>query len=342
MRKKEKTILLIIAFILMGFLAWGYWKIFYLYDRQTGDVWRISYNLAWLWPHVKRENIQSISFGEIEENSDDDEIFFRSQADVPAEDLPECIAIIDKAMETAWPWWTLRSHFYRIWPGSKMKIVTNKGKYLVSAQAHISEVGVSYVCGINWKSYELGRLLAKSRYPDGYDYALPAKEDVVAIVLFSRLGEPPLALFGDKKEADKLLFHPPFSKDDPNGITISAPNLNRILRFGIQYREENGKLVWDNEIKPKHILEGHLWIEKIMDAFETALREAKEREKYYPAYLDSNAQMIFMTRDGDFSKRITIDENSVSDDYIKSEQLKEYFDELGLTAEIAAERSEKH
>ena len=69
-------------------------------------------------------------------------------------------------------------------------------------------------------------------------------------------------------------------------------------------------------------------------AIEAALKVAKEKEKYYPGYPDSNAAIVFMTRNGDFWKRITIDENSVSDDYIQSEQLKGYLDELGLTTEI--------
>ena len=90
-------------------------------------------------------------------------------------------------------------------------------------------------------------------------------------------------------------------------------------------------------------MEGPQWLEKIMDAFETALKEAREKEKYYPGDPDVyDARIVFMTRDDDCWKWIRIDNNSIYDDYIKSEQLKKYFDELDLSAEIFAQKLKWH
>ena len=73
-----------------------------------------------------------------------------------------------------------------------------------------------------------------------------------------------------------------------------------------------------------------------MDAYEIAFKEAEEKEKYYPGLDNSVGRIVFMTRDGNYWKEIGIGENAVYDDYIKSEQLKAYFDELGLTKELLA------
>jgi hypothetical protein len=47
-------------------------------------------------------------------------------------------------------------------------------------------------------------------------------------------------------------------------------------------------------------------------------------------------RIVFMTQEKDYWKEIGIDANTVYDDYIKSEQLKAYFDELGITKELLA------
>jgi hypothetical protein len=79
-----------------------------------------------------------------------------------------------------------------------------------------------------------------------------------------------------------------------------------------------------------------------MDAYETSLKETEEREKYYPGRpVSFNARIVFMTRDKDYWKKIGIDGNSVYDDYIRSERLKDYFDELGLTKELLTEKTSK-
>jgi hypothetical protein len=127
--------------------------------------------------------------------------------------------------------------------------------------------------------------------------------------------------------------------DDPNGIQglRRVYHFARLCRFGVETRIEGKEIITGTELKPKKIFEGRDWLEKIMDAYEIALKEAEEKEKYYPGRPDSfNAAIVFMTQEGDCWKQIGIDENSVSDDYIKSQRLKEYFDELGLTKELLA------
>ena len=140
--------------------------------------------------------------------------------------------------------------------------------------------------------------------------------------------------------AEELVFNPekfnPKVKDDPNGIIglVDLHKFTRICKFGIETKKEDEKFVWDNELKVQKTFEEPLWLEKIMDAFETALKEAQEKEKYYPGDPDVyDARIVFMTRNGDCWKWISIDKNSIYDDYIKSEQLNKYFDELGLKLE---------
>jgi hypothetical protein len=45
---------------------------------------------------------------------------------------------------------------------------------------------------------------------------------------------------------------------------------------------------------------------------------------------------VFMTFDKNYWKEIGISENAVYDDYIKSDHLKAYLDELGLTKDLIA------
>jgi len=326
------------------------------YERWPSQNWKEYRSLVRIWQRLKKEKIESIRF--CTSLPDKNESFFQelvttfsfrvidanvvkswpSGHEVPEENLPECIKIIDKAMKNAQrPWW-FGGSCYPIWPSSKMLIVTGKGKYIVRVETDISEVAGPKVYGEEWMSYELGKFLAKYCFPGlEYKYVLPPKEQVVAILLYPPKFSPPLAIFGDKKLAEKLLFETEVL-DKANGIKGIGKlyKLTQLRTFGVETKIEAGEIITSNKLEPKKIFEGRVWLEKIMDGYEVALKEAKEKEKYYPGRPDSfDARIVFMTREKNHWKEIGIDENTVFDDYIKSEQLKAYFDELGLTKELS-------
>lgn len=348
---KRRKIYIALALVLVVFL------IYRGYERRPSQNWKEYRSLVKIWPRLKKEKIESIRFcqGESQYNG----TFFQEMVttfsfhiidanvvkewplgfEVPKENLPECIKIIDKIMKNAQrPWW-LGGKCWRVSPLEKMLIVTDKGKYIFHVVTDISEVAGPKVYGEEWMSYELGKFLAKYCFPSiEYKYDLPPKEQTVAILLYPPKYSPPLAIFGDKKLAEKLLFETKFL-DDPNGIKGIGElyKFTRLRTFGVETRVEGREIIIGNQLEPKKIFEGRDWLEKIMDAYEIALKEAKEREKYYPGMPESfNARLVFMTQDGDCWKEIGVDENAVFDDYIKSQRLKAYFDELGLTKELLA------
>ena len=332
---KRKKIVIVPVLVLVVFLIyWGY-------ERWPSQKWREYRSLVRLWPRLQREKIKSISFCDtvnLETGEYDNESFFQETVEtfsfrvrdanvvkswpgfeVPKENLQECVKIIDKTMKGARPWWHIWSEYIPVWTTSRMLIVTDKGKYVVHVEVDISTVARSTVHGEEWMSYELGEFLTKWCFPDiKYKYVVPPKEQTVAILLISKgtalLVSPPIALFGDKKLAEKLIY-----VDKNEAEKISGRSL-----------------------EPKMVFEGPVWLEKIMDSYEIAAKEAEKREKekkesYYPGDIYAlDARIVFITRDGFYWKGIGITENIVFDDYIKSEKLKMYFDELGLTKELLA------
>ncbi len=361
MKKKKKIFLLLFVLVFVVYLIyWGY-------DKWPTQKWREYRSLVNLWPRVKKEKIQSIAFcvapySELAKPEEDS--FFslfkneiaetygfhtRDESDVnscsvefeiPKENLQECIKIIDKTMKgagTGWPF--IHPVMHMFWQ-ERMLIVTDKGKYIVKhIQAEISKEDNPRVFGDEWSSNELGKFIAKHCFPEiQYEYSFPSRKQVIAVLLYPPKTSPSLALFGDKKLAEELLFKKEFP--EPNGVhgIANLYKFTRLKTFGIEVKKEGTKFIPSDELKPKHVFEGRQWLEKIMYAYETAIREAEEREKYYPGGPDPyNARIVFMTQDKDYWKEIAIDENSVYDDYIKSEQLKKYFDELGLTKELFQE-----
>jgi hypothetical protein len=330
------------------------------YERWPSQNWKEYRSLVRIWPRLKKETIKSIRFTHPTnpQNGLENETFFQeiittfsfrvrnanivnewpTGIEVPDQILPEFIKIINKAMKgkkTSW-----RHGGNCIWLG-RMLIVTNKGKYIVHVETDISEKSGPIVYGEEWISYELGKFLAKYCFPDlKYKYILPPKEQVVAILLYPPKFSYPLAFFGDKKMAEKFLFETEFP-DDPNGLQGVGKlyKIARLRKFGIETTIEGKEIIANNELKPNKIFGGRDWLEKIMNSYMAALKEAEEKEKYYPAMPDSiDARLVFMTKDRDYWKEIGLDENTVYDDYIKSEQLKEYFDELGLTKELLAKK----
>jgi hypothetical protein len=315
----------------------------------ASQKWRESRGLVSLWPQLQKETIESITFcsataeelytrcsNEYKEFPEENSFRLRSDKDVktwpvkysiPKANLSECIQIIDKAIDNP-----ILCHCGL---DERMLITTNKGKYIVWVFTEIKDTNRPVVSGEDWGGFELGRFIAKYCCPDyNYKYSIPPKKEVIAIMLYPKEFSPPLAFFGDKKLAEKLIFDPNV-KDNPKGLIGLADlyKFGRVRTFGIETRKENGKTIWDKELKLKKIFEGRQWLERIMDAFETAIQEAEEKEKYYPgSKIAFNAKIVFMTRDSECWKEIVIGKSAVYDDYIKSEPLKAYFDQLGLTS----------
>jgi len=355
LRPSKKWVLAAVG-LLLALLVLVVYLIYLGYERWPSQNWKEYSSLVKIWPRLKRGKIESIRF--TSSYSYENGSFFQLMIttfsfriidanvvkewprgyEVPKENLAECIEIINKIMKGARPWWHIWGVYYPISPLEKMLIVTDKGNYIFRVATDISEVAGPKVYGEEWMSYELGKFIAKYCCPGlEYKYDLPPKERVVAVLLYPPKRSPPLAFFGDKKLAEKLLFETKFP-DDPNGIKGLGElyKFTRLCKFGVETRIEGKEIITGTELKPKKVFEGRDWLEKIMDAYEIALKEAEEKEKYYPGMPDSfDARIVFMTQDGDYWKEIGIDENTVYDDYIKSGQLKAYFDELGLTKELS-------
>jgi tetratricopeptide (TPR) repeat protein len=115
--------------------------------------WSEYTTLVALWPQLQKEKIISIGFCDEILRIDIDS--WRSWY-VPEENLDECIRLIDKAMRDA----DRRFKWEPDWQG-RMKIITDKGKYLVPAKIEISNTASPKVCGNAWSSNELGKFLIK-------------------------------------------------------------------------------------------------------------------------------------------------------------------------------------
>jgi hypothetical protein len=143
-----------------------------------------------------------------------------------------------------------------------------------------------------------------------YPYFTPSADETVAILLYpahhKRDVNTPIALIGDKEQAIKITG-------------------------------------W--ALKPKKLIEGREWLEKIMDGYRIALKKAEEKG-FHEYGVDVDWYIFFITskvtpKKG-YIRQIAIDEddNTVCDSYMKSDLLKKYFDELGLTDELLAGRPE--
>ncbi|MBN1787640.1 MAG: hypothetical protein JW806_04525 [Sedimentisphaerales bacterium] len=118
--------------------------------------WEEHASLVGVWPRLQQENITSISFCDGIQGLDID---LWSCQDIPEGNLNECIKLLVNAMQSADPNnfdWTA------IWQG-RMKIITDKGKYLVPAEVEINNTNPK-VYGNEWVSSELGKYLKKSGF----------------------------------------------------------------------------------------------------------------------------------------------------------------------------------
>lgn len=320
MRTIFKILILIIVLIL---IYWGYREYYEL------KKWGEHNSLVKLWPRLQKEKIKSISFCKAfnPDTGKNDVVF-----EVPKENLQECIKILDEKMKKVKPAPAWHGGIVCGGTGNTL-IVTEKGKYMFNVHAHIGGATRSHVHGRQWTSYELGEYLYKIGFPSPeYKYELPAKEQTVAILISAR-GEfiyPPVAVFGDIKLAEKV----------------------------IDIDKRAAEYIVGRPLGPKMVFEGRDWLEKIMSAYEVAYKQAEERNKgkiraYYPGDPHNfDGKILFITRHELRGKRIGINEdvvyheasqkgisisgNTVYDDYIKSNELKAFFDELGLTKELLA------
>ena len=198
---------------------------------------------------------------------------------------------------------------------------------------HVRNVAINEDANIVWDNYMKSRLLKKYfdelgltpillenrrqfRFAPIGKYRVPPTDKTVAILLYqpyvSSLHdrgynhlEHPIALFGDKELAAKLM-----------ATTGRSLELNKVF-------------------------EGRDWLVKIMDAYRTALKEAEEKNFRRNLAFKDKADIIFLTAHKGYMKGIFVDANTVCDGYMESELLKTYFDELGLTKELLAAEPNK-
>lgn len=323
----------------------------YYVKPYPSNEWVRCERIEDIWKYLENEKVQKITFCVFEPDNSPDKWWTWGEV-VEPEKIKHTLQLIRASKIDG---------YIGVICFGRMKIITDRHKFIIPVTWDDKEI-FSY----RWESAELRKQLWKWGFPGPeYNYVLPPKEKIIAILLYPNPSEtvPPLALFGDKKLAEKLIFEPDV-KDDPNGTKGPAGlyKTTRLCQFGVKSKEEVGKYIYDKELEPKHVFQGRGWLEKIVDAYEAAIKEAEKREKYFPMGLDNPiGRIVFMTEDvnywkeeigidanaifsdtrspllpRDYWKEIGIDANTVFDDYIKSEQLKAYFDELGLTKELLA------
>lgn len=123
-----------------------------VYEHITQDNWKERVSLIGLWPRLRKEKIENISFCNDDPTTDID--LWRCW-DVPHGNLDECIKIIDNVVRNAY---TNNFDVMAVQDG-RMKIITNKGKYLVRAEVEINNTINPRVYGNEWISLELGAYL---------------------------------------------------------------------------------------------------------------------------------------------------------------------------------------
>jgi hypothetical protein len=158
----------------------------------------------------------------------------------------------------------------------------------------------------------------KSSSDDSYKYYAPPTDETVAILIYptnnpmtiKRNINYPIVLIGNKEEAEKIT---------------------------------------GRKLYPELLIEGHEWVEKIMDEYEAVLNESKEKG-FYETGVGSDGYIYFITPKFNSGSPdimnyirnfyIDDDENVVCDSYMKSETLKTYFDEMGITELLLEYRPE--
>jgi hypothetical protein len=127
-------------------------------ENVSQDNWQERVTLVGLWPRLQKEKIEQISFCDT---------IYRTPIDswpcwnAPKENLDECIKIIANTMRNADP-----NNFDAMAVNEgRMKIVTNRAKYLVRAEVTVRNSTEATVFGNEWSSPELGAFIMKHGYP---------------------------------------------------------------------------------------------------------------------------------------------------------------------------------
>jgi hypothetical protein len=162
-------------------------------------------------------------------------------------------------------------------------------------------------------------------------YFIPPKDKTVAIFLYPEYYHTvrrPVALFGDSELGEKLLYgHRKLW--EKFGLELECADRNVVDRFV-------DKFIFSKSLEPKKVFKGRKWLEKIIDAYEVALKQAKEenKEKVY----QRSGSIVFLTTDEGYIRGFDVGEDTIYDDVTESDLLKEYFDELGLTKKLLGGR----
>jgi hypothetical protein len=291
---------------------------YYCWPYPASDNWIECLKVKYVQRYLRHEKVKEIDFGMVENEHNVNSLQKFGRGIIEPEKIKRMLQLISTAKKDM--------NMASIWL-ERMIIITDKHKFVIPIGG-----GDRATYGWDWTSQELSKQFWQWRENhEVYKYELPSKEEVVAVILYSLrkppryayylIKSPPLVLFGDKKLTEKLIFE----------------KFGKLSDFGVGYRKEASEYIYDKELKPEWIYEGNEWLEKIMNAYEDAFKEADKREKYFPMELDKPiGNIVFIIMEKEYRKEIGIDASTVYDDYIKSERLKKYFDELGLTKELLA------
>lgn len=154
-------------------------------------------------------------------------------------------------------------------------------------------------------------------------YFVPPKDETVAILVYSDSQgfyiRPPLALFGDKKQAQEILYG-------------NKKLVEKLVYGDGGFVERLGRFVLGDNLEPKKVFKGRVWLEKIIDAYKIALERAKEDKKEKTHY--HKGIIVFVTTNDAYTRGIAVGDDTIYDDVTESNLIKAYFDELGLTKEL--------
>jgi len=331
MKKKKQIALIAIGLILSLYLSY---QVYERWPAEKTENWKKYDSLIRIWPRLKREGIENIKVCFVFNpqtrfrgaSSDDikEMLSFRVMdanvvkwwtiyQEVPKDCLPECVTILDKTMKGMWwKWkWLITPHSC-IRASCKMLIVTKKGKYIVNAGLDNSSI-----CSSTWKSEKLNcELIDGSRF-------VPPKEQIISIVIFPQMEHlgPKLSVPSYNHPGRFIVIFP--QTEDIRPKRSHLLDYNPVALFGDKKTTEK---LFGKSLEPKMVFEGRDKLEKIVDEYNSALKEGKVLSDQY--------FLIFVTQDWFYWKAIYLDTNTVYDRYIASKPLKAYFDELGITKEL--------